>query len=96
MADLRIRVGASLDASVEAVFPAIERAAQRARRTVEREFATAVPKAMKTGADKAESEFAKLAAEVMPGAVTVVLTVPSVSWLAAVLIAPTPIAVEPE
>ena len=64
MASIRIRVGASVDASVDAVFPRIEKAVARARRAVESDFTRAVPAAMKKGADKAEQEFAKLAAEV--------------------------------
>lgn len=68
MAELRIRVGASLDASIETVFPRIASAANRARRNVEKEMnsaGAAVPKAMKAGTSKAEAEFDKLAAEVM-------------------------------
>lgn len=64
MAVLRIKVGASVDSSVDAVFPRIERAASRARSRVEKEFGSAVPAAMKKGTDKAQAAFDKLAAEV--------------------------------
>ena len=64
MADIRIRVGASVDSSVETVFPRVAAAARKARVQVEEEFSRAMPRAMKKGADKSEEEFRKLVAEV--------------------------------
>ena len=61
MAEIRIRVGASVDASVEAVFPRIEKSVQRARKNIERDFGDAVPAAMKRGAKRSEEEFKHLA-----------------------------------
>ena len=67
MADIRIRVGASLDASVDAVFPRVAKAAAKARVDVEREFATKMPAAMRSGAGKTTAEFDKLASSLKRG-----------------------------
>ena len=64
MPDIRIRVGASVDSSVDTVFPRVAAAARKARVQVEQEFATALPQAVKKGVDRSEAEFQKLVAEV--------------------------------
>jgi hypothetical protein len=84
VAELRIRVGASLDASIETVFPKIATYAARGRKSVEREMNAAgasIPRAMKTGTDKAEAEFAKLAASVKSGGAS--MMTPGVKAIAA-------------
>ena len=63
MAEIRIRIGAVVDSSVEAVFPRIEKAVSRARRAVERDFGEALPRSVKSGTDKAQKAFDLLAAE---------------------------------
>lgn len=64
MAVLRIKVGASVDSSVDAVFPRIERASARARTRIAKDFGTDIPSAMKKGTDKAEAAYQRLVNEV--------------------------------
>jgi hypothetical protein len=65
--DIRIRVGASLDASMESVFGSVEKNAQRTRKNVQKEMdalGASIGRGVGKGADKSEREFAKIRASV--------------------------------